>query len=66
MAIFQTEYLKLLQLVRQVHITKKLGFGFNFITTGVPDSENWRFVSYPACKNDFFALFITVFSPLNQ
>ena len=62
MAIFQTEYLKLLQLVRQVHITKKLGFGFNFITTGVPDSENQRFLSYTACKNDFFALFITVFS----
>ena len=62
MAIFHTEYLKSLQLVRQVHITKKLGFGFNFITTGVPDSENQRFLSYTACKNDFFALFITVFS----
>ena len=62
MAIFQTEYLKLLQLVRQVHLTKKLDFGFNFITTGVPESENQRFMSYTACKNDFFALFTTVFS----
>ena len=66
MAIFQTEYLKLLQLVRQVPITKKLGFGLNFLMPGVPHSENQRFVSYPACKNDFLALFTTVFSPSNQ
>ena len=66
MAIFQTEYLKSLQLVRQVHITKKLGFGFNFITTGVPDSENQRFLSYTACKIDFLTVFSTVISLLTQ
>ena len=61
MAIFQTEYLKLLQLVRQVHVTKKWVFRLNFIIPGVPDSENWRFLSYQACQNGFFTLFSTVF-----
>ena len=61
-AIFQTEYLKSQKLARQVHVTKKLVFRLNFIIPGVPDSENQRFMSYTACKKDFFALFFTVFS----
>ena len=62
MAIFHTRYLSYLKAFREVHKTKKLVFGLNFIIPGVPDSENQRFGSYPACKNDFFALFTTVFT----
>ena len=65
-AIFQTEYLKSQQLARQVHVTKKLDFRLNFIIPGVPDSENWRFLSYPACKIDFLKGFTTVFSLLKK
>ena len=65
-AIFQTEYLKSQQLARQVHVTKKLDFRLNFILPGVPDSENWRFLSYTACKIDFLTVFSTVFSLLTQ
>ena len=66
MAIFHTEYLKSLQLAKQVHKTKKLVFGLNFIIPGAPDSENWRFGSYTACKIDFFELFTTDFTLTTQ
>ena len=64
--IFRAEYLQLLQLVRQAYLRKKSGIGLNFIPKEVLQAKIGRFWSYPACKNDFFALFITVFSPLNQ
>ena len=66
MAIFQTEYLKSHQLAQQVHVTKKLVFGLNFMVPEVLMAETGRVWSYLACKNDFLALFITVFSLLNH
>ena len=35
-----TRYLRYLKAFREVHKTKKLDFGLNFIIPGVPDSEN--------------------------
>ena len=64
MAIFQTEYLESHQLAQQVHTTKKLVFGLLFMVPGVPGATIGRFWSYIACKNDFFALFTTVFDLL--
>ena len=66
MAIFQTEYLKSHQLALQVHVTKKLVFGLDFMLPGVLGAEIGRFWSYLACKNDFFALFTAVFELLTQ
>ena len=58
------EYLTRLKESKSNLITKKLGFGLNFMPPGVPEAEIGRFRSYPACKNDFFTLFSTVFALL--
>ena len=60
--ILQAEYLRRLEESKSNLITKKLGFGLNFMPPGVLGAEIGRFRSYPVCKNDFFTLFSTVFA----
>ena len=60
--MFLAQYLKSLSFASDHYLTKKLGFGLNFNATGVLGSEIWRFLSYQACKNDFFTLLLLYFS----
>ena len=61
-AIFWAEYLRRPEESESNLITKKLGFGLNFMIPGVLGAEIGRFLSYSACKMAFLQFLVLFFA----